>query len=130
MRVLPLLALVACEVCPTGLAPLPVEIDWTTRFDEVPATRLGTIEARAGDGPSWVCACWCEDAWASAWVGTLDDPHDPVELPWAMPTVDPITSRDFLARLAIAADASAVGETRCHVEVGGRETWTIDVEAP
>ena len=122
-----ILFLSACQLCPFGLAPIPVEVDWTMRIDEAPGARLGTIESSAGIGSSWVCACWCDAAWADAWVAPTDDPFNPEPTPYAMPQVDPVTGRDFIARIGVAVAAAASGETQCHWEVPG-DVWTVDVE--
>lgn len=131
MRVALLAALLAgCEVCPTGLAPLPVEIDWTVRFDVVPSSRLvGTIESRAGYGPSWVCSCTCGEDWAYAWAADRNTPQTPEALPWGMPITDS-NGRDYIGRIGIGVDAGAEGETTCAITVGGGDVWEILVEAP
>ena len=124
-----ILLLLSCAVCPTGQGPIPVEVDWTTRFYSLPGQRLGVVESRSGPGASWVCSAWCDDPWADVWLAELATPGVHHPLPWAMPIVDPVTGLDFRARIGVSADVTATGETECHVETGD-DTWTITVAVP
>lgn len=127
MRSALIVMMVGCyEVCPTGQGPIfpstnPIE------FHDSPATRIvGPMEARSGYDPSWICSCACDQDWAEMWVGSMDDPFDPLPLPWAMPIRDPYTGRDMQARLVVQVGFDADGEALCEVRHGGG-LWSLIV---